>query len=276
MVVLEGELHEVPVLNRTDKPWKLWETYSEEHPNPKQNNKKEGLPSEQATDHSSPKNKSKKTNKNRQPAQQSIRPEQSQVSEEATTTVEASWKPGRGTFLALLDYVTEESRSKACLSYYYVRLIESFALYKQLVSDMERVHVQALWHYDELFHCETNRASVRLQLQHREVYASKRDELDTILAFAKYKLQDHLQLEHTDCGGIGQHCIRHGLCSCDHKDHDQECGDCLKFLRCPYDLKHFLQYAYNDLCRAFEKELPEWYPREHCFQVSRCQKGYCT
>jgi hypothetical protein len=29
-VVLEGELHEVPVLNHTDNPWKLWAKQKQE------------------------------------------------------------------------------------------------------------------------------------------------------------------------------------------------------------------------------------------------------
>jgi hypothetical protein len=88
------------------------------------------------------------------------------------------------------------------------------------------------------------------------VFEAKRDELDAVLHFGKHKLQDHLQLEHNECGAIGQHCIRHDLCSCDAKnDHDGQCADCLKFLRCARDLKLFLNYV--DLCRASEKELPE-------------------
>ena len=35
---------------------------------------------------------------------------------------------GRGTFLTLLRYVTEEARSKACLSYYYVRILDTFEI----------------------------------------------------------------------------------------------------------------------------------------------------
>ena len=32
-VILAGVVYEVPMLNRTEKPWKLWDTYAAEHSN---------------------------------------------------------------------------------------------------------------------------------------------------------------------------------------------------------------------------------------------------
>jgi hypothetical protein len=79
------------------------------------------------------------------------------------------------------------------------------------------------------------------------------------LTFGKYKLEDHLQLEHNDCGSIGHHCIRHGLRSCEEvKDHEGQCSDCLKFFECGKNLKRFLNTQYNDICRAFENHLSKW------------------
>jgi hypothetical protein len=97
---------------------------------------------------------------------------------------------------------------------------------------MERVHVDSLRHYEEINDSHTAHESCRRQLQSLEVYEAKRDELDSTLSFAKYKLKDHLELEHENCSGIGHHCIRHGLDSCTHKDHDKECADCFKFAMC--------------------------------------------
>jgi hypothetical protein len=189
------------------------------------------------------------------------------------------FQAGRGTFLSLLHYVTEESRSKSCLSYYYVRLVETFDLYKRLVTDMERVHVDSLRHYDEINDSDTAKEAVLRELQSLEVYESKRDELDSILSFAKYKLKDNLELEHDNCSGIGHHCIKHGLDSCTHKDHDKECSDCSKFLRCTHNLKQFLQLQYNDLCRASEYKLPEWVPRGQsvaCVEVPKTVPNLVT
>jgi hypothetical protein len=74
-----------------------------------------------------------------------------------------------------------------------------------------------------------------------DVFEEKRFELDTILTFGKYKLEDHLQLEHKDCGSIGHHGIWHGLRSCEEvKDHEGQCSDCLKFSECGKNLKPFL------------------------------------
>ena len=49
----------------------------------------------------------------------------------------SEWLPGRGTFMTLLKYVTEQTSSKACLSYYYIRLLDTFEYYDKLVEDME-------------------------------------------------------------------------------------------------------------------------------------------
>jgi hypothetical protein len=51
---------------------------------------------------------------------------------------------GRGSFLTLLGLVTERVRSKACLSYFYTRLTETFDTFAELVTEMERVHVDAV------------------------------------------------------------------------------------------------------------------------------------
>jgi hypothetical protein len=86
-----NETHELPVLTRTDKSWQLWETYAEQHPY--QNKKK-----------------------------QKAQPPEAALDALNECQDYQGWKPGRGTFLSLLRFVTAESRSKSCLSYYYVRL----------------------------------------------------------------------------------------------------------------------------------------------------------
>ena len=58
------------------------------------------------------------------------------------------WMPGRGTFMTMLKYVTEPTTSKACLSYYYIRLLDTFQLYDNLVEDMMRLQEGALQDFE--------------------------------------------------------------------------------------------------------------------------------
>jgi hypothetical protein len=138
--IVGNETHNLPVLNRSDKPWNLWEQFAEEHPT---------SPSQM------------QSHKNAPILNQSVPPS----SNTELDDVEKVWKPGRGTFLELLKYVTSESHSKSCLSYYYVRLIETFDLYKRLVTEMERARTHALKHYDELNPGEEQKAAIRRGMQ---------------------------------------------------------------------------------------------------------------
>ena len=36
------------------------------------------------------------------------------------------WRPGRGTFMLLVDHLTIEMKNKSCLSYFYVRMVQCF------------------------------------------------------------------------------------------------------------------------------------------------------
>jgi hypothetical protein len=65
------------------------------------------------------------------------------------TLGDSSWLPGRGTFMMFLKYVTDEVRSLACLSYYYIRLLGTFDLYERLVSDMHGLYDESLRRLEE-------------------------------------------------------------------------------------------------------------------------------
>ncbi len=47
---------------------------------------------------------------------------------------EMTGKPGRDAFFTMLKLITVKCRSKSCLDYYYVRLIETFEMYERLVT----------------------------------------------------------------------------------------------------------------------------------------------
>ena len=176
------------------------------------------------------------------------------------------WLPGRGTFMAFLKLVTEEVRSKACLSYYYVRLLDTFNLYKRLVTDMEKLYIEAAGCIGAEKCSDHMTEELKILQERAKGFDLKKAELDAILKWAKYELPQHLKLEHSDCGGCGLHCIQHGLGGCDDSlHHGEECKECLKFLRCGHDLRLWLREWYVTLCRTFEKELKQWCPRVSSF-----------
>jgi hypothetical protein len=167
--------------------------------------------------------------------------------------------PGRDTMRAFAKYVTERTRSKACVSTYYVRFIEAFAMYARLISQCEKDQEDALTLFDEKFQCPAKRMFIRTKLVPGQAYPNKRKEYRVILNFAKYDLTNHLQLKHEGCNGVGLHCILQGVCGCDtKKDHSKQCADCNKLLRSAHDLRIWLRNRHNDICKAFENILPEW------------------
>jgi hypothetical protein len=173
-----------------------------------------------------------------------------------------SFKPGRDTLRQLLKYVTAPCRSKACLSFYYVRLVDTFVLYERLITECAQDQRHAIQCFDELHTCTTHQAQIRSALVPAEAYTDKILEYKAILKFVTYELKNHLCLEHDGCHGVGLHCIQHGLFGCDDKlDHSKHCTDCYKFLRSAHDLRQWLRNRHNDLCRAFELILPEWRAR---------------
>ncbi len=163
-------MYDFPLLNRTEKPWKLWDIYAKEHPNPTKRNKP-ALPSDQVPKRTSPSKHGKTLKKKKAaPAKQSLVVHIGIVADAATVAITIpstdaqSRAEGYHADRALLHYVTEESRSKSCLSYYYVRLVETFDLYKRLITDMERLHVDSLRHYEEINDSDTEKEAVRREL----------------------------------------------------------------------------------------------------------------
>ena len=180
-----------------------------------------------------------------------------------------TWIPGRGTLLAFLKLVTEEVRSKACISYYYIRLVDTFQLYKRLVSDMEKLYTDAVGMCGAKKSTSTELQNKLEELKVREKdFKLKRDELQSLLNWAKYELRGHLKVDHSDCRDCGLHCIQHALGGCDDTlPHSADCPECMKFIRCGHDLRLWLRKWHTDMCRAFEKELDQWKMRGSVFSA---------
>jgi hypothetical protein len=97
---------------------------------------------------------------------------------EGALSNEMTGKPGRDAFFAMLKLITVKCRSKSCLDYYYVRLIETFEMYQRLVTDMEKSQCDALKSFAE--HClyeEYKQHKIRQQLVSEHVYEEKRKKL---------------------------------------------------------------------------------------------------
>jgi hypothetical protein len=181
--------------------------------------------------------------------------------------------------LTLLRYVTVEARSKACLSYYYVRMLDTFEIYENLVLHVETLHVSALLSTAEAHGSKAAEAAVKSldgRGATRASFGEKVRELRAAVQFAKYELRDHMKTTHDECDGIGLHCIKHGLGGCDGADHEGECHECLKFRRTGHETKVFLQKWSNNLAREFELRLPEWGIRESTIRPSSTKSPVST
>jgi hypothetical protein len=196
-----------------------------------------------------------------------------------TFAIKGLFAAGRGTFLTLLRYVTVEARSKACLSYYYVRMLDTFEIYENLVLHMETLYVSALLSTADAHGTKAAEAAVKSLDGRGATRASFREkvrELRAAVQFAKYELRDHMKTTHDECDGIGLHCIKHGLGGCDGTDHEGECPECLKFHRTGHETKVFLQKWSNNLAREFELRLPEWGIRESTIRPSSTKSPVST
>ena len=107
--------------------------------------------------------------------------------------------------MTMLKYVTEPTTSKACLSYYYIRLLDTFQLYDNLVEDMMRLQEGALQDF------ETKRghslaSEKKCEVKDVKDIQAKRRELKSILGFAKNRLRPHFKISHDGCNSVGVHC----------------------------------------------------------------------
>ena len=143
-------------------------------------------------------------------------------------------------------------------------------LYKRLVYDMEKLYKDAVGLCGAKTKAISNELQTKLdELRTREDgFKLKRDELQSLLNWAKYELKGHLKVEHEDCRNCGLHCIQHALGGCDDTlPHNADCPECSKFLRCGHDLRLWLRKWHTDMCRIFENELDEWKMRGSVFSV---------
>jgi hypothetical protein len=78
--------------------------------------------------------------------------------------IPGTFRPGRDTLRKFLKYVTERTRKKACLSYYYVRLIETFEMYERLITQCESDQEEAVNAYDKIHPCQEAQKFIRTKL----------------------------------------------------------------------------------------------------------------
>ena len=81
-----------------------------------------------------------------------------------------SFQPGRDTLRTFVKYVTERSRQKSCLSYFYVRLIETFAMYELLITQCEKDQTEALRIFDRQFPSPEMQNAIRTKVVTPQVF----------------------------------------------------------------------------------------------------------
>jgi hypothetical protein len=176
------------------------------------------------------------------------------------------WTPGEGTFKTFLRYITRQIHSRSCLSYYYLKMLDTFATWIKLVQHMERLYDTCL----DMKEGSADRDRLVKALPSRKHFKSKQRELKEVCRYAKSTLRSHMVLEHppnTDGShdaDVAVHCVRLGLSGCDHQ-HTGSCASCEKYWRVGWDVKRFIQVWTNNFCRAMEGDHPEWRHRPSVF-----------
>ena len=82
---------------------------------------------------------------------------------------------GRDTLRAFAKFVTKRTRSKACLSTYYVRFIEAFGMYARLISQYEKDQEDALIVFDQQYECPEKQKFIRTKLVTLDSYHDKKN-----------------------------------------------------------------------------------------------------
>ena len=170
------------------------------------------------------------------------------------------WRPGRGTFLLLLDHLTVEIKDKSCLSYYYVRLVQCFDDQVKFIDYLIDI-VKAGDQEWESIHGMKDRCPAKPEIPPLQVLHRKRREIKEVFSFAKHHLAKkeggHLVVgRHDPCRF---HCVAHALGGCKEQHPESaDCDECGKLHRFGENLSKFHQKWCNLLCRAYENDLPSF------------------
>ena len=178
---------------------------------------------------------------------------EARTDEDLATPVKKQWRSGRGTFLLFLQHITIEMRNKTCLSYFYCRLVKCFADHDVMLDQLMKVVIAGAKEWKET--CPSAPAPKFPHSFDLEGIKVKRREAKEVFAFAKHHLTAHLEVgKHDSCA---HHCVQHALGDCDEK-HDDVCDECGKLHRFGENLARYHQQWCNNLCRAYENELPSF------------------
>ena len=167
-----------------------------------------------------------------------------------------SWRPGRRTFLLILEHMTMEVKNKTCLSYCYTRMVISFENHDAWLVHLLNVYDAGVAEWKAAYgDTDKDRCPILPRLQPRASIVAKRREAKAVFGFAKHHLHKHLTVGGHDPDGY--HCVNYALGGCQEK-HTQDCVDCGKLHRFGQNLSKFHQEWYNDLARACETTLPSF------------------
>jgi hypothetical protein len=166
------------------------------------------------------------------------------------------WRPGRGTFMLLVEHLTIEIKDKSCLSYYYVRMVQCFDDQVKFVDHLREIVLAADREWEDVYgNC--GRCPCKPVVPPVADLVRKRREIKEVFSFAKHHAggPDHMKVnKHDPCRF---HCINHALGDCK-EDHPAECFECGKLHRFGENLNRFHQVWCNLLCQAYEDHLPSF------------------
>jgi hypothetical protein len=166
------------------------------------------------------------------------------------------WRPGRGTFLLLLEHLTIEVKDKSCLSYFYVRMVQCFDDQVKFVDYLMDIVKAGDKEWEEIYgEADEDKRPPKPVIPPVEQLVKKRREIKEVFSFAKHHMAGHLTVNaHDPCRF---HCVNHALGDCK-EEHLDTCFECGKLHRFGENLNRFHQVWSNLLCRAYEDHLPSF------------------
>ena len=165
------------------------------------------------------------------------------------------WRPGRGTFLLLLEHLTVELKNKSCLSYFYLRMVQCFQDHGKFIDHLMDVYKAGSAEWEDTFGNNTDTCPRKPCLPDFNELILKKREVEEVFAYAKHHMAGHLTVgKHDPCRF---HCVSHALGDCK-QNHEEDCAECGKLHRFGENMSRFHQDWANRLCRAYENDLPSF------------------
>jgi hypothetical protein len=152
---------------------------------------------------------------------------------------------GRDSFTKLVKAVTRMVEEKACLSYFYTDMLVAF---DHLLGISNRLVTLCAEETANLPH------ELKQELMDVPITLADLPQLvESVKAFTKYELYQHVTTDPKQCNGCSIHCAAHAVnAPCSSVSHSPKCEECMSFRYLPRLVKQVQNSLWVALCRKVE------------------------